>query len=324
MFVVCREESEVLVAILLSLPVGVAAADAPESKVDLLLADPVGDSFEEHGIVGCVGVDLTVETEFTEEVGSGSGLEGPDEAIAILDKIDKVPAGPLVTQTLPEGVNIAAVVDVGLEHDPDSDFGNEVMAADEAEVSRGEVATGDEEERGVLCVHGPRTQGHLVDPVGVGKSVVDRELEQFIAEADGDDVRVSLGDAGHFTEACEPFVHGEAAVAEPAVAVIDGGTPCRFGHVVVCDDHEVLSRQGIYHSLEALQDGRLGYPGVDPDDVGLGRLAGVLGEGGSWSDGIHVPLLEHLDGPREADAVEAETGDGGCELVGGQVRQALG
>lgn len=93
--------------------------------------------------------------------------------------------------------------------------------------------------------------------------------------------------------------------------------------MVVGNYHEVLSREGFNHSLEALQDGRLGDPGVDPDDVGLCRLAGVLGECGSWSDSIHVPLLEHLDRPREADAIEAEAADGNSELVGCQVRQAL-
>ncbi|CAL8461552.1 g1083 [Coccomyxa elongata] len=74
------------------------------------------------------------------------------------------------------------------------------MATDEAQVSRGEVATGDEEQRGVLSMHGPRTQGHVVDPVGVEESMVDRELQELVAEADGDDVGVSLGDAGHFTK----------------------------------------------------------------------------------------------------------------------------
>lgn len=151
------------------------------------------------GIVLVVGEDLTVETELSEEVGGRSVFEGPDEAIAVLDQTDEVLAGPVVTEALPEGVDIATIVDVGLEHDPILDFGDKVMATDEAQVSRGEVATGDEEQRGVLCMHGPRTQGHVVDPVGVEESMVDWELQELVAEADGDDVGVSLGDAGHFT-----------------------------------------------------------------------------------------------------------------------------
>ena len=172
-------------------------------------------------------------------------------------------------------------------------------------------------------MHGPRAERHVVDPVAVGDSMEDRSLEKLVTEADADNAGVSLGYGGHVREGSKPLVDREAAVTEPAIAIVDGAAPGGFGNVIVGDYHEVLVSKGFDYTFKALQNRSLSNPRVHTEDVDLRSLTGEFRESRIRSDSFVVTLLEHFNRPCEADAVETEAGDGGGELVGGQKGETL-